>query len=43
MTTNLAKKIGNISTVVDNRAYSNRESGENRCSDDYPQQRVGIA
>jgi len=32
MTTSVANKIGNATTVGNNRACSNRESGENECS-----------
>ena len=33
MTTSVTKKIGNAFTVGNNRACSDRESGENKCSD----------
>ena len=40
----LAKKARSFSTVNTNRICSNRESGENKCSNDMPysESRVGI-
>ena len=35
-TSNMAKKVGDISTTGSNRAYTNRRSRKDKCSDDVP-------